>query len=144
MKNDVLQKVKVQGVYSIKTPQGASSMVLLENEEQQILPIYVGTTEAISIQTVLENRPTPRPLTPDLLINILEGLNSRVDKVIIDDIKEGVYYAKVVVKWKEGISEFDARPSDGVALAVRSEAPVYVTDDVIKAAAVERKSIEIW
>lgn len=133
------QKVKVTGVYSATS----SPIVFLENEEKRVLPIYIGAAEAFSIQTALQKLPYPRPLTHDLLLSILEGLESKIKKVLIDDLDEGVFFARIVVKKDGSEYEFDARPSDSVALAVRANAPIYVSEKVMKIASVEKGSYKI-
>lgn len=140
MKEKEFQKVKVVGVYMANSPDGASPIVFLENEEQRILPIYIGAAEAFSIQTALEKMPYQRPLTHDLLISILNELKYKIKKVMIDDLDKGVFFARIVVKRNGNEHKFDARPSDSLALAIRSEAPVYVASEVMKSASVDKKT----
>jgi hypothetical protein len=132
------QQVKVAGVYMASSPEGSTPIVFLENDEEKVLPIYIGAAEAFSIQTALEKLPYPRPLTHDLLLSILEGLNSRIKKVIIDDLNDGVFFARLIVEKNGDEFEFDARPSDSLALAVRTNSPVYVSEKVIKTASVDK------
>ncbi|MBU2559811.1 bifunctional nuclease family protein [archaeon] len=113
-------------------------IVLLENKEEKVLPIYIGASEAFSIQTALEGMPYPRPLTHDLFISLVEGLNSKIEKVIIDDLDDGVFFARLIVSRNGDEIEFDARPSDSLALAVRTKAPIFVSKDVMKEASVKR------
>ncbi len=136
-------KVKIVGVYVANVPEGSAPVVFLENEEEKILPIYIGAAEAFSIQTALENVPYPRPLTHDLLVSMLEGLNAKIEKVLIDDLNEGIFFARIIMRRDGEIYEFDARPSDSLALAVRTKAPVYVAKRIMDEAGVDKKSYKI-
>ena len=139
-KLDGYHKVEVVGVYMASATEGAdpTPIVLLENKDEKVLPIYIGASEAFSIQTALEEVPYPRPLTHDLLISLVEGLNSKIEKVLIDDLDDGVFFARIILSRNGDEIEFDARPSDSLALAVRTKSPVYVSKDVMKKASVAR------
>lgn len=137
------QHVRVVGVFMSPVPEGVTPVVFLENDSEEVLPIYIGAAEAFSIQTALEKVPYPRPLTHDLLVNILEGLNSKVERVLIDDLSDGVFFARLIVRSNGNEFEFDARPSDSIALAVRTGAPVYVSDRVMETASVSKDEYKI-
>jgi bifunctional DNase/RNase len=139
-KLDGYHKVEVVGVYMASAAEGAdpAPIVLLENKEEKVLPIYIGASEAFSIQTALEEMPYPRPLTHDLLISLVEGLNSKIEKVLIDDLDDGVFFARIIISRNGDEVEFDARPSDSLALAVRTKSPIFVSNDVMKEASVAR------
>lgn len=137
------QRVRVAGVYMANAPEGTTPIVFLENDEERILPIYIGAAEAFSIQTAIDKLPYPRPLTHDLLISVLEGLKSEIEKVLIDDLNDGVFFARIIVKRDGNVYEFDARPSDSLALAVRANAPVYVSEKVMNTASVDRESYKL-
>lgn len=143
MDDSKFQKVKISGVFMANAPEGVTPIVFLENEEKRILPIYIGAAEAFSIQTALEKLPYPRPLTHDLLITIMEELKSKIEKVIIDDLNDGIFFARIIVKKNGDEYEFDARPSDSIALAIRCEAPVYVSKKVMENASVDKKSYKL-
>lgn len=132
------ESVKVAGVFMSSLPEGSSPVVFLESSKEKVLPIYIGAAEAFSIQTAIEQRPYPRPLTHDLVLTILEGLDTNIEKVMIDDLSDGIFFARLIIKRSEETFEFDARPSDSIALAVRCKAPVYVSRDVMDKASVER------
>ncbi|MFQ6105686.1 MAG: bifunctional nuclease family protein [Candidatus Hydrothermarchaeaceae archaeon] len=138
-----LQKVKVTGVYMVNAKNGATPIVFLENAESKILPIYIGASEAFSIQTALENLPYPRPLTHDLIISMLKRLESEINMIIIDELSEGIFFARIIVEKNGEEYEFDARPSDSLALAIRSGAPVYVSNEIMKTASVDKKTYDI-
>ena len=134
------QKVKISGVFMATAKEGVTPVVFLENDDKRILPIYIGSAEAFSIQTALEKLPYPRPLTHDLLINMLDELESKIERVLIDELNDGVFFSRIIIKKNGDEYEFDARPSDSLALAARTKAPVYVANKVIESASVDRKS----
>jgi hypothetical protein len=137
------QRVTVSGVFMASAPEGTAPIVFLENEERRVLPIYIGAAEAFSIQTALEDMPYPRPLTHDLMLTVMEELHSRIEKVIIDDLNDGIFFARIVVKKDGEEYEFDARPSDSIALAIRTNAPVYVSREVMDKAAVDKDTYKL-
>ncbi len=132
------QRVKIGGVMMANAPKGATPVVFLENDDNTVLPIYIGAAEAFSIQTALEKLPYPRPLTHDLIISMIEGLKIKIEKIIIDDLNDGIFFARIVVTRANEEFEFDARPSDGIAIAARCEAPVYVSKKVMSTASVDK------
>jgi hypothetical protein len=137
------QKVTVSGIFMANAKEGVTPIVFLENDEKRVLPIYIGAAEAFSIQTALEKMPYPRPLTHDLMITIMEELQSRIKEVIIDDLDDGVFFARIVVRKNGDEYEFDARPSDSLALAIRTKAPVYVSKGVMENASVDKDSYKV-
>lgn len=114
-------------------PRNLSPLVLLRDaEELNFLPIWIGVFEAASIAMVLQGITPPRPMTHDLLKEILEKTNSKVTRILINDVKEGTFYAQIEVLDKEGKKlMLDARPSDAIALAVRTAAPIFVAESVM-------------
>jgi bifunctional DNase/RNase len=138
--------VKVAGVYLADTSKASEAqgpVVFLETEEKKILPIYIGVSEAFSIQTAMDNTPYPRPLTHDLFINVLENTGLHVEKIVIDDISEGVFFSRLIISKNGNRAEFDARPSDCIALAVRTSAQIYVSSKVMEQASVEKDEFEV-
>jgi bifunctional DNase/RNase len=138
--------VKVAGVFVASTsqaPDAPGPVVFLESDKKKILPIYIGVSEAFSIQTAMDNTPYPRPLTHDLFINVLENMGLQVQKIIIDDISEGVFFSRLIITKNGDKVEFDARPSDCIALAVRTNAPVFVSAKVMERASVEKDEYDI-
>lgn len=110
-------------------------IVLKEKNGDRQFPIVIGFLEASSIKMKLSNVETPRPMTHDLLYLIIEGLGAKVDQLVIDKLVNSTFHAKVVLKTADGkIKNVDSRPSDGVALAVRSGAPIFVDEEVMKKA----------
>lgn len=103
--------------------------------DRRVLPIFIGLPEANAIHLALEGRTPARPLTHDLMINTLTELGARLDKVVITDLDEGTFYAELHISGPAGAQVVSARPSDGVALAVRVGAPIHVEDAVLDEAA---------
>ena len=106
-------------------------VVLKDSAEKFLLPIWVGIFEANAIALQLENVETPRPMTHDLLRNFIEELNARVTQVVISDLRDSTFFAKIRLITGERTVEMDARPSDAIALALRMEAPIYVAQTVL-------------
>ncbi len=112
-------------------------IVLKETSGTRSFPIMIGILEASSIKMKVTDVQMPRPLTHDLLLATIEGLGARVERVLIDDLVEGTFYAKIILKTQdEKESSIDARPSDGIALAVRAGAPIFVAEDVLGSASI--------
>ena len=109
-------------------------MVLLKSEEAGNggkLPIYIGPPEAQAILFCLKEVELPRPMTHDLLKNVLDALEGRLEKIEVCSLKEGVFYAKLIVSFEGRTLEIDSRPSDAIALALRCNAPIYVAEEVM-------------
>ena len=107
-------------------------IVLREAEGQRVLPIWVGVFEANAIALQVENVQTPRPMTHDLLKTVIDQLGGRVERIVVCELKENTFYATLHVLSAKGLLEVDARPSDAIALALRSGARIFVDDAVIQ------------
>src|SRR5215510_8777963 len=115
-------------------------IILRDDEEKRSLPIWVGLAEANAIALELEKIPTARPMTHDLIKNILESVEARVAKVVVNDLRENTFYAVIHLRLGSRDLTVDSRPSDAIALALRVDAPIYVEEDVLtKAESVEVK-----
>lgn len=130
------KEVKIAGVFmqqdpSMKQPQ---HFVLLRDNRGRHVKIYVGQFEALAITLAIDNEKPDRPLTHDLLKLILDRLDVSVDRVIIDDLWQDTFYAKLVLTTANGNMEVDTRPSDAIAVAVRGKAPIYMAESVLEAA----------
>lgn len=112
-------------------------IILKDMEAKKYLPIWIGQFEATAILMELQGIESARPLTHDLLKTIVNTMDATLDKVVIDDIEDGTFYAKLYFK-KDGLDlpVIDARPSDAIALAVRMKAPIYALDKVVDKATV--------
>ena len=114
-------------------------IVLKEKNGERQLPIVIGFLEASSIKMKLSGVEPPRPMTHDLLIATVRGLDAKLERLIIDKMVNNTFHAKLEFKTKDGQTKLvDARPSDGIALAVRTSAAIFVEEDVIKKAAITK------
>ncbi|MDD4179892.1 MAG: bifunctional nuclease family protein [Candidatus Margulisbacteria bacterium] len=114
-------------------PRNLSPLVLLrDHEEMNFLPIWIGVFEAASIAMELQGVKPPRPMTHDLLISAIELFGGKIRRIVINDVKEGTFYSIIELENKEGKTlELDARPSDAIALAVRSHSQIFVSEVVM-------------
>jgi bifunctional DNase/RNase len=106
-------------------------VVLKDDDEKFFLPIWVGIFEANAIALQLENITTPRPMTHDLLRNMINELDARVTRVVINDLRDSTFFAQIRLLVGGKTLEVDARPSDAIALALRTEAPIFVAQSVL-------------
>jgi len=127
-------QVEILGLSASPTAGGAYALLLKEVYGVRRLPIIIGSFEAQSIALEMEGIKPPRPLTHDLLKNVIDILGGSVSEVIIDELRENTFYAKVKIEVATLSNEIDSRPSDAIALAVRTGAPLYVAEDVMKIA----------
>lgn len=126
-------KVRVGGV----VPAGHGNAVLLvDDEKHRALVVFIGETEALSIQLRLQGTRYKRPLTHDLIDTMLDHLGARVQSVRVDRLEEDIFYGIVVLRSGNRIHEFDSRTSDGIALALGSDAPLFVAIDVLDRAGI--------
>lgn len=115
-------------------------VILKDMDGSHYLPILIGPFEATAIALALEGAPVPRPLSHDLMRNILETLDATLEQVIIHDIRDSTFFAKLIVRNDGDLQEVDARPSDGIALALRMQAPIYVSDKIVLEEATSEKN----
>ncbi len=108
----------------------------LNAKEERLLPIWIGPFEAEAIAIRLQGNETPRPLTHDLLKSAIELLQARVSHILISDLSDSTFFARIVLRYNDEELEVDSRPSDAIALAVRAEAPIYVAESVMDAAGI--------
>lgn len=109
-------------------------VVLREVEGERVLPIWVGVFEANAIALKVESVETPRPMTHDLLRSVIEEMGGRVERVVVCELRENTFYATLEVRSAQGLLRLDSRPSDAIALALRSGARIFVADEVIRSA----------
>jgi len=107
-------------------------VVLKDVQGTSVLPIWVGIYEANAIALEIEKVQTPRPMTHDLLKNVLLGLSVRVQKVVVNDLKDDTFFALIWVEREGRLMSIDSRPSDALALALRVDCPIFVEDEVLK------------
>ena len=108
-------------------------VVLKDVNSETVLPIWVGIYEANAIALEIEKVATPRPMTHDLIKNLLTGLDTHVHKIVVSELKEETFFAVIWLERDGHIISVDSRPSDALALALRMDCPIFVSDDVLKA-----------
>ncbi|MGH9326129.1 MAG: bifunctional nuclease family protein [Terriglobia bacterium] len=111
-------------------------VILRDTGGSTVLPIWVGIYEANAIALEIEKVSTPRPMTHDLIRNLLLGLDAHVHKVVVNDLREDTFYALIWLEREGQVMSIDSRPSDALALALRVDCPIYVEDDVLKSSKV--------
>jgi hypothetical protein len=132
-----MREVEVKALL-IDPIQNSPVLLLKDHESEKVVPIWIGQPEATAIAMHLQHKEFPRPLTHDLLKNILKSVNCELDMIVIDSIQDSTYYATLFVRDKEGqVHEIDARTSDSVAIALRTGSPIYVADEVFEASAID-------
>lgn len=107
-------------------------IILKEVNGERSLPIWIGLLEATSIATQLENIEFPRPMTHDLIKNLISHLGIHVERVEVCDLKDNTFYASIYLQEGDKVSKIDARPSDAIAIALRTQSPIYVSEAVIE------------
>ena len=115
-------------------------VILTDYEEEKYVPLVIGPAEANAIAVVLENIEVGRPLTHDLMLSTIIALGARIDRVVITDIANDVYYAEIYLIQNGKEIKMDARPSDSIALALRAGVPIYVADKVVAHSVAARTS----
>jgi bifunctional DNase/RNase len=111
-------------------------VILKEKETNRYLPIWIGPAEADAIAVKLQNVSVPRPLTHDLLRTVIHSLGSAINHIIVSDLENDTFFAKVVLMYNENTIEVDARPSDAIALAVREQIPIFADETVLTKAGI--------
>ena len=106
-------------------------VLLRDKDGQKVLPIWVGVFEANAIALQIENITPQRPMTHDLLTNVIHDLKADIQKIVVSDLKENTFYALIYLSIGGEVMAIDARPSDAIALALRASAPIFVEDRVI-------------
>jgi bifunctional DNase/RNase len=130
LENPSYVQLKVHGV--LPDPNTETQIVLLrEDQQEEILPIWVGAAEGHAIDLALKEVTPPRPMTHDLIYNCTKHFHTTISKVLVTDVKESTYYASVVLHNRETERTVDARPSDAIALALRANAPIFATQEVL-------------
>src|SRR5438094_8022712 len=123
---------------------GKQPIVLLKTADgNKFLPIWIGHPEAAAILMKLQGASTPRPMTHDLVTEMLGQLDAQVVRITVTELKENTFYASITVQQDGSEIEVDSRPSDAIALAVRAEAPIFAADDVIEESAIEFEGEEV-
>jgi bifunctional DNase/RNase len=123
---------------------GKQPIVLLKTAEgNKFLPIWIGHPEAAAILMKLQGATTPRPMTHDLVTDILGQLQATVTRITVTELRENTFYAQITVQQDGSEIEVDSRPSDAIALALRADAPIFAADEVIEESAIEFEGEEV-
>jgi uncharacterized protein len=123
---------------------GKQPIVLLKTADgNKFLPIWIGHAEAAAILMKLQGASTPRPMTHDLVADILEQLDAEVIRITVTELRENTFYASITVQQNGSEIEIDSRPSDAIAIAVRSEAPIFAAERVVEESAIEFEGEEV-
>ncbi|MFQ5925238.1 MAG: bifunctional nuclease family protein [Dehalococcoidia bacterium] len=111
-------------------------VILKEKDAERYLPIWIGPAEADSIAVKLQDIAVPRPLTHDLLRSVIDALGATITSIIVNDLKNDTFYAKLILQANDENMEIDSRPSDAIALAVRAQVPIYTDESVLDKAGI--------
>jgi uncharacterized protein len=140
-----MQKIEltIAALSSSESQTGNHVLILEDQEGKRRIPIIIGQPEAQSIAIAIEQMKPIRPMTHDLMLNLLRGLGGKLKEVLVHRLEEGYFYADLVLE-KEGVEiRVDARPSDAIALAIRCDAPIFTYNSVIEASGIWTESLEV-
>ena len=137
-----MQQMQIYGVSFDMV--GKQPIVLLKTSDgNRFLPIWIGHPEAAAILMKLQGASTPRPMTHDLLTDLLEQLDAKCERVSVTELRDNTFYASITISVNGSEIEIDSRPSDAIALAVRCQAPIFAADDVIEESAIEMEGDDV-
>jgi bifunctional DNase/RNase len=139
----MLHEVKIAG-FTIDPSSNTPILILQSNNGEHSIPIWIGILEATAIVTAIQKINLKRPMTHDLIKNILDKLQVNIDKIEINDLNENTFFAKIFFASKNTNYNIDARPSDAIAIAIRYNAPIYVDNKVLEKFDVSEKQTEIF
>jgi bifunctional DNase/RNase len=120
----------------VELPTNQPIVLLREREGERYLPIWIGAMEATAIAFALQGIPTPRPMTHDLMKNVLEEIGVHVERIVITELRDGTFYAELQMAQNGAKYQISSRPSDAIALAVRLNVPIYANEDVLSEASI--------
>jgi hypothetical protein len=126
----------------VELPTNQPIVLLRERDGERYLPIWIGAMEATAIAFALQGIVTARPMTHDLLKNVLEEVGVRVEKIVITELREGTFYATILLQQNGSSYEVSSRPSDAIALAVRVNVPIFANEEVLSEASIVIKDDE--
>lgn len=131
--NETGALIELKVLRIVPDPNTETQIVILQNDRRSdMLPIWVGMAEGNAIRLALEGVVTPRPMSHDLMKSFIDYLSVRVQRVVVTDVKDRTYFATIHLVSKGVERTLDARPSDAIALALRTHSPIYVTEDVLR------------
>jgi uncharacterized protein len=124
-------EMRIKGL--VVDPLSKMPIIVLEDlGSERVLPIWIGVFEANAIALTMEKVPTPRPMTHDLMKNLLSRLDICVERIVVTDVRNNTFYAAIHCRRGDDAVIFDSRPSDAIALALRTGSPIFVEDDVVR------------
>jgi bifunctional DNase/RNase len=125
-------EMELVSVEAPERPTRTPVVILRETSGQRrLLPIFIGVPEAQAIALSMQNIETPRPMTHDLLKNVLDELGAHVERIVVTELREGTFFAEIVVNAQGEVRSVSSRPSDAIALAVRIGSPIFAAEDVL-------------
>ncbi|MCY7367544.1 MAG: bifunctional nuclease family protein [Chamaesiphon sp.] len=128
-------EMKVAGI-ALDAVSRSPIILLKDAADRRALPIYISQEQAKAIVNALEKQTPPRPFTHDLLVNIFDSCDIKVDRITINSLQDNTFYASIVINNNGTFKEIDARPSDAIAIAIRTKAPIWVIEEVIADASI--------
>jgi len=124
--------LKAVNLYSLVALGSQYVIVLEEIDGPRLIPIWIGPAEGNSIAMHLNHIQLPRPMTHDLIISLMSSVHIKINKVVITELRESTFYATIFIQQGDGIQEIDARPSDSIAIALRTSSPLFVDESVFQ------------
>ncbi len=128
-------EMKVAGI-ALDAVSRSPIILLKDAADRRALPIYISQDQAKAIINALEKQTPPRPFTHDLIVNIFDSCDIKVERITIDSLQDNTFYASIVIDRNGQLKEIDARPSDAIAVAIRTKAPIWVIEEVIADASI--------
>jgi uncharacterized protein len=128
-------EMKVAGI-ALDAVSRSPIILLKDAADRRALPIYISQDQAKAIVNALEKQTPPRPFTHDLIVNIFDSCDIKVERITIDSLQDNTFYASIVIDRGGELKEIDARPSDAIAVAIRTKAPIWVIEEVIADASI--------
>jgi uncharacterized protein len=128
-------EMKVAGI-ALDAVSRSPIILLKDASDRRALPIYISQEQAKAIINALEKQTPPRPFTHDLIVNIFDSCDIKVNRITIDSLQDNTFYASIVIEHNGQLKEIDARPSDAIAVAIRTKAPIWVIEEVIADASI--------
>lgn len=137
-----MEEMEIFGI-TFDSVKNSPVLVLRNGERTRLLPIWIGPYEANAILLEIEGKTPPRPLTHDLTKKIIFSLGAEVDRIVINDIRDNTYFAEIFLRNEKFQTKIDSRPSDAIAIALRTNSPIFVEDHVLEVGQWVDKSIEM-
>jgi uncharacterized protein len=131
--SDALVEMELREVQMIDNVGREQYIVLGEKEGEREFPIVIGYAEAMALDLALHGVSSERPMTHDLVLNVVHGLGGELQRIVIDRMEHSVFHGKLIVRTTDGFQRIDTRPSDAIVIATKTRVPIYVAEDVLSA-----------